>query len=123
MKETGSIAKMFWVTQDVIEILDNACKSEGFSNRSDALRNRVRSGDILVKTMKGMKNNPDALQKAMIELDGLRRQEKLGNYLESLPIDVRNGIVDMIHLINAGKWSQTNLISYGDEGGEILIEK
>lgn len=114
---------MFWVTQDVLEILDNACKGEGFSNRSDALRNRVRSGDILVKTMRGMKNNPDALQKAMVELDGLRRQEKLGNYLESLPIDVRNGIVDMIHLINAGKWSQTNLISYGNESGEILIEK
>lgn len=114
---------MFWVTRDILEILDNACRSEGFVNRSDALRNRVRSGDILVKTMKGVKNNPESLQKAMIELNTLRQQEKLGNYLESLPIDVRNGIVDMIHLINVGKWSQTNLISYGSNDGEILIEE
>lgn len=123
MKESGSVAKMFWVTRDILEILDNACRSEGFVNRSDALRNRVRSGDILVKTMKGVKNNPESLQKAMIELNTLRQQEKLGNYLESLPIDVRNGIVDMIHLINVGKWSQTNLISYGSNDGEILIEE
>lgn len=122
MKERNTKPVMFWVTDDVLKILEDAQKSEGFENRSDALRNRVRSGDILVKTMTGVKNNPDALQMAMVELDGLRQQEKLGNYFESMTKDQRMAIVDMILLINDNKWSQTNLVSYGNEGGEILVE-
>lgn len=112
MKESNTYQKPFWITSDIEQILEETKARENLANRSDALRTLVRSGNIFKKSIEGIKNNPQALEQAMIQLDDIRRQEKLAVYFESMTLEQRNAVVDIIQLINEGKWQQTNLISY-----------
>lgn len=112
MKESNTYQKPFWITSDIEQILEETKKKDRLANRSDALRTLVRAGNIFRKSVEGTRNNPQALEQALIELDDLRKQEKFAIYLESLTLEQRTAIVDIIQLINDGKWQQTNLISY-----------
>lgn len=112
MKENNTFQKPFWITKEIEEILEETKKKDNLANRSDALRTLVRAGDIFKKSIEGAKNNPQALEQALVELDEMRRQEKLAVYFESMTIEQRNALVDIIQLINQGKWQQTNLITY-----------
>jgi len=112
VKESNTYQKPFWITSDIELILEETKNKEKLANRSDALRTLVRAGNIFKKSIEGIKNNPQALEQALVQLDDIRREEKLAVWFESMTLQQRNAIVDIIQLINEGKWQQTNLVSY-----------
>lgn len=112
MKESNTYQKPFWITSDIELILEETKNKDKLANRSDALRTLVRAGDIFKKSIEGIRNNPQALEQALVQLDDIRRQEKLAVYFESMTLEQRNAVIDIIQLINEGKWQQTNLITY-----------
>lgn len=112
MKEPNTYQKPFWITSDIEQILEETKNKDQLANRSDALRTLVRAGNIFKKSIEGIKNDPQALEQALIQLDDIRREEKLAVWFESMTLAQRNAIIDIIQLINEGKWQQTNLITY-----------
>ena len=99
-----------WLDNESDDIISHGRQRYNLKSKGEVVIHHLKFADMFLKNLDAIKTNPELLDKAMLEMDEMRKQEKFGIYFESLSHEQREAFIQMIRLIDEGQWTQTRLI-------------